>query len=123
MKFAEIPALCAALFCASAVFAAPIRVVFDTDMGNDIDDALALSMLHRFQKEGKAEIAAVLVNKGARFKTNTAAAGTFRSTISQTAIRRSPGRSRGKSPERKIRTVPPNSPFPNRRAEANSPTR
>lgn len=65
MKFAEIPALCAALFCASAVFAAPIRVVFDTDMGNDIDDALALSMLHRFQKEGKAEIAAVLVNKGA----------------------------------------------------------
>ena len=59
MKFAEIPALCAALFCATAVFAAPIRVVFDTDM------ALALSMLHRFQKEGKAEIAAVLVNKGA----------------------------------------------------------
>lgn len=130
MKFAEIPALCAALFCATAVFAAPIRVVFDTDMGNDIDDALALSMLHRFQKEGKAEIAAVLVNKGApaapfsaRFKTNTAAAGTFRSAISQTARRRNPGRSREKSPERKIRTVPPNSPFPNRRAAANFPMR
>lgn len=65
MKFVKIHALCAALFCASAVFAAPVRVIFDTDMGNDIDDALALSMLHRFQKEGKAEIAAVLVNKGA----------------------------------------------------------
>lgn len=65
MKFAKFPYFPLAFFCASAALAAPERIVFDTDMGNDVDDALALSMLHRFQKEGKAEIAAVLVNKGA----------------------------------------------------------
>ena len=27
----------------------PMKVIFDTDMGNDVDDALALAMLHRFK--------------------------------------------------------------------------
>ena len=26
--------------------AAPLHVIFDTDMGNDVDDALAFAMLH-----------------------------------------------------------------------------
>lgn len=65
MKFTKASALWVALFCASAALAAPERIVFDTDMGNDVDDALALAMLHRFKNEGKTEIAAVLVNKGA----------------------------------------------------------
>ena len=29
----------------SLAAAQPVRVIFDTDMGNDIDDALALAML------------------------------------------------------------------------------
>ena len=27
----------------------PTGIIFDTDMGNDVDDALALAMLHAFQ--------------------------------------------------------------------------
>lgn len=65
MKLAKFSAIFAALLSVSAAAAAPEKVVFDTDMGNDVDDALALAMLHRYQMQGRAEIAAVLVNKGA----------------------------------------------------------
>ncbi len=53
--------LCAAI-CALA-FAKPVPVIFDTDMGNDIDDALALCMLHSLQSMGKVDLLAVTVNK------------------------------------------------------------
>ncbi len=62
MKFAKFPYFPLAFFCVSAAFAAPERIVFYTDMGNGADDALA--MLRRFKNEGKAEIAAFIVNKG-----------------------------------------------------------
>ena len=39
MKFAKFPYFQLAFFCASAALAAPKRDVFDTDMGNDVDDA------------------------------------------------------------------------------------
>lgn len=43
--------------CASAnVFAAKTPVIFDTDMGNDIDDALALSILYRYMDAGKIDL-------------------------------------------------------------------
>ncbi|MDA9004011.1 nucleoside hydrolase [bacterium] len=46
-------------------------VIFDTDMGPDIDDVLALAMLHAYQKQGKIELAAVTISRnsdaGARF--------------------------------------------------------
>lgn len=46
--------------CASAnVFAARTPVIFDTDMGNDIDDALALSILYRYMDEGKIDLIGV----------------------------------------------------------------
>ncbi len=38
-------------------------VIFDTDMGPDIDDALALALLHRYASLGKVEIAAVTVSR------------------------------------------------------------
>ncbi len=38
-------------------------VIFDTDMGPDIDDVLALAMLHSYQKQGMIEIAAVTVSR------------------------------------------------------------
>jgi len=51
-----------ALSC--AVFAqAPPNTIFDTDMGNDIDDALALAMLHAFQSRHEANLIAVTVTK------------------------------------------------------------
>jgi len=41
----------------------PQKVVFDTDMGNDIDDAIALAMLFNYEKNGLIDLAAVAVNK------------------------------------------------------------
>jgi inosine-uridine nucleoside N-ribohydrolase len=43
--------------------AAPLPVIFDTDMGNDIDDALALAMLHAFASRGELQLLAVTVSK------------------------------------------------------------
>src|ERR1700722_17454791 len=34
-------------------------VIFDTDMGNDIDDALALAMLHALSDRGECELIGV----------------------------------------------------------------
>lgn len=45
----------------------PVRIVFDTDMGNDIDDALALAMLHAFENRGEARVLAVTVTKDNRY--------------------------------------------------------
>lgn len=41
----------------------PERVIFETDMGNDIDDALALDMLYKYQDMGKAHILLLSSNK------------------------------------------------------------
>lgn len=43
--------------------AAPTPVIFDTDMGNDIDDALALAMLHSLETRGEIRLVAVTVTK------------------------------------------------------------
>ena len=42
----------------------PMKVIFETDMGNDIDDALALDMLYKYQDQGLVDLLAVGVNKG-----------------------------------------------------------
>ena len=41
----------------------PVRIIFDTDIGNDVDDVLALSMLHALQSRGECEILGVTVTK------------------------------------------------------------
>lgn len=41
----------------------PVPVIFDTDMGNDIDDVFALGLLHALQSRGECRIAAVTVSK------------------------------------------------------------
>ena len=41
----------------------PVALVFDTDMGNDVDDALALAMIHAFQSRGECRLLAVTVTK------------------------------------------------------------
>ena len=42
---------------------APVKLIFDTDMGNDIDDALALAMIHTLADRGECELLAVTVTK------------------------------------------------------------
>lgn len=41
----------------------PIAVIFDTDIGNDVDDALALAMLHAFQSRHEVNLLAVTITK------------------------------------------------------------
>lgn len=42
---------------------APIPVIFDTDVGNDIDDVLAMEMLFNYEKEGRIDILGIALNK------------------------------------------------------------
>ncbi|WP_395752097.1 nucleoside hydrolase [Prosthecobacter sp.] len=53
------------LFCAICGLsqAAPVKLIFDTDMGNDVDDLMALAMIHNLQKRGACELLAVTVTK------------------------------------------------------------
>jgi len=53
----------AAIACLVVRAAAPITVIFDTDMGNDVDDALALALLHSLESRGECRIAAVTITK------------------------------------------------------------
>lgn len=41
----------------------PVRLIFDTDMGNDVDDAMALAIIHALESRGECELLAVTVTK------------------------------------------------------------
>jgi inosine-uridine nucleoside N-ribohydrolase len=41
----------------------PLSVIFDTDMGNDIDDALALDMLFKYSDQDKVRLLSIMLNK------------------------------------------------------------
>lgn len=41
----------------------PVKVIFDTDIGNDVDDVLALAMLHSLQARRQCELLAVTITK------------------------------------------------------------
>ncbi|MFT4548281.1 MAG: inosine-uridine nucleoside N-ribohydrolase [Verrucomicrobiales bacterium] len=41
----------------------PLPLIFDTDMGNDIDDAMALAMIHQFERRGLCKLLAVTSTK------------------------------------------------------------
>src|ERR1039458_102038 len=57
-------ALTAAVSLAAAgAWAQAIPVIFDTDMGNDVDDALALAMLHALESRGECRLLGVTVTK------------------------------------------------------------
>lgn len=42
----------------------PVKIIFDTDMGSDCDDAGALALLHAYADEEKAEIIACVYSSG-----------------------------------------------------------
>jgi inosine-uridine nucleoside N-ribohydrolase len=44
---------------ATAADPAPVGLIFDTDLGADVDDALALAMLHAFHERGECRLLAV----------------------------------------------------------------
>jgi inosine-uridine nucleoside N-ribohydrolase len=57
-------ALMAAVSLAAAgAWAQAVPVIFDTDMGNDVDDALALAMLHALESRGECRLLGVTVTK------------------------------------------------------------
>ena len=58
MRSLALLALAAALLPAQ-----PVNLIFDTDMGNDIDDALALAVIHALESRGEARLLAVTVTK------------------------------------------------------------
>lgn len=41
----------------------PVSIIFDTDVGNDIDDALALGVIHALESRGECRLAAVTISK------------------------------------------------------------
>jgi inosine-uridine nucleoside N-ribohydrolase len=57
-------AIFATLLTACLLTAAePVRLIFDTDMGNDVDDALALAMIHALESRGEVKLLAVTLTK------------------------------------------------------------
>ena len=54
----------AMLFTGSVAAAEPVRIIFETDMGNDVDDVLALDMLYKYQDAGKIRLLLISNNKG-----------------------------------------------------------
>jgi inosine-uridine nucleoside N-ribohydrolase len=41
----------------------PVRLIFDTDMGNDVDDAMALAVIHTLETRGVCKLLAVTITK------------------------------------------------------------
>lgn len=57
--------ICLAVFALSttSTSAQPVPLIFDTDIGNDVDDVLALGMIHSLQSRGECELLAVTITK------------------------------------------------------------
>jgi inosine-uridine nucleoside N-ribohydrolase len=58
---------CLLLICCSPLLGQDVRkptpLIFDTDIGNDVDDVLALGMIHALQSRGECELLAVTITK------------------------------------------------------------
>lgn len=63
MRFARWCLVGWALLGTPVIAAEPVRLIFDTDMGNDIDDALALGVIHALQSRGECQLLAVTLSK------------------------------------------------------------
>ena len=55
--------LLASILLLPSMQASPVKLIFDTDMGNDIDDAMALVMIHALERRGACELLAVTSTK------------------------------------------------------------
>ncbi|GHT18169.1 nucleoside hydrolase [Planctomycetales bacterium] len=52
-----------ATFVSADRAAEPVRLIFDTDLGNDVDDTMALAVIHALQNRAECELLAVTVTK------------------------------------------------------------
>ncbi|MEO1614943.1 MAG: nucleoside hydrolase [Planctomycetota bacterium] len=55
--------LIACAFVKHGVAGPPVPLIFDTDLGNDCDDVLALGIIHSLQSRGECELLAVTITK------------------------------------------------------------
>ena len=55
------------LWFAFGMQARRLNIIYETDMGNDVDDALAIDMLYKFAKQGQIRFLAVMLNKEGQF--------------------------------------------------------
>src|ERR1044071_9884673 len=58
--------LAALLILVPLTAADPVRLIFDTDIGNDVDDALALAVIHALQSRGEVQLLAVSITKDSK---------------------------------------------------------
>ena len=57
-----------ALCCAMTwIRAERMNIIFETDMGNDVDDALAIDMLYKYNRQGRINLMSVMLNKEGEF--------------------------------------------------------
>ena len=68
MKISQlVPVLLTLIACLNHAFAEspfrPVPLIFDTDIGNDCDDVLALGVIHALQSRGECELLAVTITK------------------------------------------------------------
>src|SRR5438270_11561388 len=54
-------------FLAPVNAAEAVRLILDTDIGNDVDDALALAMIHALQNRADVQLLAVTITKDNRY--------------------------------------------------------
>ncbi|MBR5886552.1 MAG: nucleoside hydrolase, partial [Alistipes sp.] len=59
--FIALSLLLAATF--NAIAAEPIKVIFDTDMGNDVDDVVALDMFYKYLDAGQVDLLGIISSK------------------------------------------------------------
>ncbi len=45
----------------------PVRLIFDTDIGNDVDDSMALCLIHALADRGECQLLAVTITKDTRY--------------------------------------------------------
>lgn len=61
--FLVLPFFLTLLFAIELTAKEPVKIIFDTDIGNDIDDTMALAVAHALQNRGELEILAVTTTK------------------------------------------------------------
>ena len=61
--FAVAPAVCVSQFNEHSAIREPVKLILDTDMSGDCDDAGALALLHALADRGECEILAVVTNR------------------------------------------------------------
>jgi len=54
-------------FAAIAQGPGPVRIIFDTDIGNDVDDTLAMGVIHALQNREECKLLAVTITKENQF--------------------------------------------------------